>query len=402
MRLLLAVLLAGLPLWAQETPEEEPAPELASKPPVTIIFTPPDLAGRIVLGIFDAAGKLRRTLRYDAGAPELKIDTNGYIAQWDGLDEDGRPCAAGRYAAHGFVVGDEVSVEGEAFYFNDWMAEDQLPAQRVELRRWARGLGVEIETPAGPVTAEIGPDGVLTRVSMAGEKQDAAPPKMDPPPLAGAAGRDGTTWLIVDREGQPVVRQMGPDEAVLRELRVPKDEPQPVAIVAAADEDAILLKEAGAGGEQRVRLLRRGGPAEEKDGRRIADWEVVFERTLRPCADFGVIDGQLAADAGAAPPNDRIAVELVENALEPGAKTRLELQAVGTRPGSALAAPGGLALIEISAAGDWNRFALGPGADGTAALYQGDGIVVEQFRLGGLDHLAAFDAGSFLLAPFEK
>jgi hypothetical protein len=40
-----------------------------------------------------------------------------------------------------------------------------------------------------------------------------------------------------------------------------------------------------------------------------------------------------------------------------------------------------------------------PGAAaGKATLYQGDGLVVEQFSLEHLDQIAAFDAGSFLLA----
>src|SRR5260221_82360 len=122
------------PLLAQE---DEPPPERASKRPVTLTFPPPDLEGVIVIGIFDAAGKIERTLHFEPGAPELIIDTNGYIVKWDGLDDAGKPCAAGRYSAHGYVVGTDVTVAGEAFYFNDWMAENQIPARDVDLREWS-------------------------------------------------------------------------------------------------------------------------------------------------------------------------------------------------------------------------------------------------------------------------
>jgi len=33
----------------------------------------------------------------------------------------------GALFARGYVVGADVKVDGEAFYFNDWMAEDQIP-----------------------------------------------------------------------------------------------------------------------------------------------------------------------------------------------------------------------------------------------------------------------------------
>ena len=417
-RSLIPVLLAALlvPLWAQE---DEVAPERASKPPVSVIFTPPDLEGRIVMGIFDDAGKLRRTLRFEPGAPELKIDTNGYIAQWDGLDDAGKPCPAGRYSAHGYVVGDDVKVEGVAFYFNDWMAEDQIPARDVRLRKWPDGVGVELQTAKGPVFEKIQADGALV-AAMAPANPDGpeiVPPDLQPQPAGWSTGRDGTTWLILDLDGQHAVVQIGKDGASLRELRVPKDEPQPVEILASPTEDAILLKESGAGGLQRVRMLKRGQAATEKDGRVVADWEVVFERTFQPCANFGVVDGKLVADSGKAQQAWIITVSLVENALEPGKKRQLRLAAGPAHPGSAwftgleassgmgpqivgAGTQGGLAVVEISSEGDWNRLVIGAdGTDKDFSVFQGDGVVVEEFRIKNLDHIAVFDAGTFLLAP---
>ena len=41
---------------------------------------------------------------------------------------------------------------------------------------------------------------------------------------------------------------------------------------------------------------------------------------------------------------------------------------------------------------------LGTVTDSKVVFYQGDGIVVEEFAITGLDQIAAFDAGTFLLA----
>jgi hypothetical protein len=407
--------LALAPLWAQE---DDTPPEPAMKPPVLLTFTPPGLEGTIVMGIFDDAGKLRRTLRFEPGAPELKIDTNGYVAQWDGCDEAGKLCAASRYSAHGYVVGEEVKVEGEAFHFNDWMAEDQIPAQDADLRQWPGGMGVALRTARGLVYERIQTDGTLAgmRDPMDWAHPGVVPAQPAPHPIDSAVGRDGSTWVILDVEGQHVVAQFGRGErSSQRELRVPKGEPQPVEILASATEDAILLKEVGAGGLQRVRMLKRGKAAAEKDGRVVADWEVVFERTLQPCANFGVVDGKLVADCGRTQQFQLVTVSLIENALEPGKKPQLRLAAVPMHPGSAwVTVPksaggtspneigggteGGIAVIQISTAGNWNRIVLG--GDATPpdfSIYQGDGVVVEEFLIRNLDHIAAFDAGSFLL-----
>lgn len=386
LRVTLALLLLLGAASAQETPEpdEPPAPEQESAPPVALTFTPPALEGDIVLGIFDARGGLVRTLRFERGSPALRIDTNGYIAQWDGRDEAGAACPAGRYAARGYVVGDQVSVEGEAFHFNDWAAEDRIPATGVKLLAWPDALGVELATASGPRYAQIAPDGTLAVV--------AAPPAAAGPP---------SRWVIVEEAGEKAVVLPGEGGEAVRRLRVARDEPQPVEVLAAPDDAAILLREEGPGGRQRVRMLRRTGPSTDPAPGAaepaVSDWEVVFERELRPVGAFGLVDGALQPDAGGA--SAELTVPLVENALEPGpASVRLHVGAA--KPGSALFAPCGLALVEISAEGEWTRFAVVPGAKrGEATVFQGNGLLVEEFALRHLDEIAAFDAGAFLLRP---
>jgi hypothetical protein len=403
LRVTLALALLAAPFARAQ--EETPPPEPASKPPVAIPFTPPDLDGRIILGIFDAAGKLVRTLHPQPGAPDLVIALNGYIAQWDGRDEHGAPCPAGRYSAHGYIVGNDVAAEGEAFHFNDWLAEDGIPATGVKLCQWPDAVGVEIRTPAQSIFAKIGLDGALAKspppAPAAPTATPAASPQFGPSPVDWSPGRDGTAWLIIEDGGQHVVIQLSKDGKPERELRVPLDEPQPADVLAVPGGDAILLLETAADGRQRVRMLSRSGARQEQqDGRVVTDWEVVFERSLQPCANFGIIDAKLVADAGASPQNDAITVPLVENELQPGKPQSLRLRAVATQSGSALVSPDGLRLLEISGEGSWSRFALVP-AEGNraAALYQGDGLVVEEYSLSHLESIAAFDAGSFLLAP---
>jgi hypothetical protein len=386
----LAILLAlTIPALRAQQDDDVP-PERASKPPVSLEFTPPAIEGTIVLGIFDDGGHLVRTLRPEPGTPALVIATDGYITQWDGRDQKGAVCAPGRYHARGYIVGDAVSIEGVAFHFNDWMADEHIPATAVTLRQWPNALGVELSTAAGPIYATVQPDG---KVAVCG-----APPAPSP-----GATANTNEWRIVQENGQAVVKQIGPDGAVLRTLKVPSEEPQPVEVIASADGQTILVKETGAGGIQRVRMLRRlaNQQSVQNGGHVIADWEVVFEHTLEPCANFGVSGGKLVADAGSLALVSSVTVSLVENVLAPGKAEQLRLTAVPMHPGSAWITDDGLDLIDISTQGQWSRFAVGTVSNGgrDVTLYQGDGLVVEEFSITHLDQIGSFDVGSFLLAP---
>jgi hypothetical protein len=262
---------------------------------------------------------------------------------------------------------------------------------------------VEIQTAAKTVFAKINPDGSLAESAppapIAAASPSPTPPQVGAPPLSESPGRDGSWWLIAENAGQRVVAQIAKDGSTARELRIASDEPQPVEVLAAPTDDAILLRETGADGLVRVRMLRRSGAKEEKAGKVVADWEVVFERTLQPCQNFGLVDGKLVADAGRTPQSDAATISLVENTLQPGKPQTLRLRAVATHPGSALVSPDGLRLLEISGEGEWTRCVLNTSGGNTARLYQGDGLIVEEFTIPHLDEIGAFDAGSFLLEP---
>jgi len=93
---------------------------------VELAFVPPEVDGRVSFGIFDAGGKLVRTLFFDADFDAFEKGLNGLMTRWDGLDDAGNAMPAGQYSAHGYLVGD-VKVEGEAYHFNDWVEDENSP-----------------------------------------------------------------------------------------------------------------------------------------------------------------------------------------------------------------------------------------------------------------------------------
>jgi hypothetical protein len=103
---------------------------LQAAPPDTqeIAFAVPG-QGLITLGVFNKAGKLVRILHAMDGEEAFRIGLNGYITQWDGRDEAGQKVPAGRYFVRGYLIGD-LTVEGEAFHFNDWVSSSESPMPR--------------------------------------------------------------------------------------------------------------------------------------------------------------------------------------------------------------------------------------------------------------------------------
>ena len=98
---------------AQESPTPPAKPSPAERS-VRISFLPPPLDGTISLGIYDAKGKLVRVLHREADINEFNIGTDALSTTWDGKDDAGENVPAGKYSAHGFVVGD-LGIEGVGF-----------------------------------------------------------------------------------------------------------------------------------------------------------------------------------------------------------------------------------------------------------------------------------------------
>src|ERR1043165_3029136 len=91
-----------------------PVPEQTlSVPPgrsARISFVPPPMEGTISLGIYDGTGKLMRVLHQGAKLDDFAIGADGLVTQWDGKKDDDQDVPAGKYHAHGYLVG-SVKVE---------------------------------------------------------------------------------------------------------------------------------------------------------------------------------------------------------------------------------------------------------------------------------------------------
>ena len=91
---------AGVPA---ESPS--PSPTVATARSVRISFVPPPLEGTISLGVFDLSGRLVRVLHQQAPLDAFTIGADALQTKWDGKDDDGVDLPAGKYRAHGYLVG---------------------------------------------------------------------------------------------------------------------------------------------------------------------------------------------------------------------------------------------------------------------------------------------------------
>ncbi len=428
--------------WAQMAagPESPVASEPNDGPPIQLMFTPPDLAGRFVLGVFDSSGSLVRRLVTDREAAAFDQGLNGYITQWDGLDDAGQPCEAGRYAARGFVVGDAVVIRGEAFHFNDWIDEvSDAAVTRVEDFELAdqANLIVLFEGKTGPVLERIplveggagwsvsvpggtgldGLDGSSVRVrTEAGYRayalEDGAavaaevqPPDAEAPPaieggqiIDWANGFGETRWAVMETGGVSAAVQIGADGEILRNLPPDGSGFVPVGISASPVAEVIALLETR-GAEQRVRVmaLESSGERDIVDGRPVSDWRIVLDRVITPNGQFGVVDGEVRADAGEGSRLPWVEIALEPNELDPDG-SGLQLASAFDGQGSYLATESGLLLVRVSERKGLTGVALVPGTEpNSVRLFQGNGAVVEEFLISNLGKIAAFDCGEFEL-----
>ena len=63
------------------------------------------MEGTVSLGIYDNTGKLVRVLHQEAKLSEFAIGADALATQWDGKNDDDEDLPAGKYHAHGYLVG---------------------------------------------------------------------------------------------------------------------------------------------------------------------------------------------------------------------------------------------------------------------------------------------------------
>lgn len=400
---LAALLLAPIAFdaLAQNSPTASP---LATAKPrdVRISFLPPPLEGTISLGIFDASGKLVRTLNRESDIEEFEAASDSLVTHWDGNDDRDQPLPAGKYHARGYMVGD-LDIEGVGFYFNDWVSDER--SERV-----SKICAIAAEADGVVVSARIEPDAGETLIcdakgAIVASREDAAVARCSDDPSAGApdepaavaTGKDHTRWAIERADGDPngsEVKQYSASNELLRRMSIPRGNPQPRRIAAARDADRIYLLEENAN-EQRLRglsLVTTTPGAEHAD----SDWKVDFEKRITAHKNFRVADGRPVITGGDEPATTA-RITLQPNPLRKNAKETAELAVGSDFEGSFLQTADGLRLQTISETARLSRAVLSPHDAKSIDVFQDDGVVVEQFRVGDLDQMMAFDCGEIEL-----
>jgi hypothetical protein len=390
----------------QESSTEEPKPSPTARS-VRISFLPPPLDGTISLGIYDAKGKLVRVLHREADINEFNIGTDALSTSWDGKDDAGGSAPAGKYSAHGFVVGD-LKIEGVGFFFNDFVTSDDSPRVRHvnkvrlqdnELHLAADLIGDERATlvcdaKQGAFLRKLPPDDP----SQCNEKA----PLPDVVQVADCdLGMNGTLWLIDHPESgaRREIKQLSKTHELLRRMAIAEGEPQPQAIAASTSEDRIFLVEEGPQSMvNRVRALSLAGSKTDDANGAVSDWKTDFEKKIVEHQKFSIENGKPTPTnpANKTPP-EKMSVKLQPNPLLADARVTVELAVGLDEDGSFLKAGDGLPLCSISETPKLTRALLAPHGSSAVDVFQDDGAVVEQFRVTGVDQMMSFDCGGFEL-----
>jgi hypothetical protein len=404
---LLLVSLLGMTVAAraQESPALEPAATPAARN-IRVSFLPPPLDGTISLGIYDAKGKLVRVLHREADINEFKIGADALSTTWDGKDDKGENVLAGKYSAHGFVVGD-LKVEGVGFFFNDWITAEGSPRisriRSVGMQDDKLLLGVELVSHGtGRVVYDFEQktiklsDGASEPTASNARAEEGAG-NIDP--VMTVPGRNGDRWVI-DRtaKGAPrtEVKQFSSSGELLWKLSAPPDQPQPMAMAVSMTGDKIYLLEENSQA-QRVRGLSLVARKPEGEQPSVPDWKVDFEKWIVAHKDFSLVEGKPVASPGGTGPPEKLKVKLQPNPLLNDARVTVELAIGLDADGSFLKTSDGLPLCSISETPGLVRGLLASRGSNAIDVFQDDGAVVEQFRVIGVDQMMSFDCGGFEL-----
>jgi hypothetical protein len=405
-RAVLVVLGFAAILHGQESPAPESTPSPAPARNVRISFVPPPLDGTISLGIYDAKGKLVRVLFREADINEFTIGHDALSTTWDGKGDAGENVPPGKYSAHGFVVGD-LKIEGVGFFFNDWITSADAPRfsriRSLAMRDEDLSLAVDLVPPGvGHVLYDVA--GKTTKLKDTDADATASPTPSETiagelDPIAAVSGRNGTRWVI-DRiekgSSTTELKQFSSAGEFLRRLPVSTNDPQPKAVAASMTEDKIYLLEEN-GVSQRVRGLSLVATKAEGGEQPVSEWKVDFEKWIFSHKDFSLADGKPVASGANAGAAEKVKMKLQANPLLNDDRVTVELAMGFDADGSFLKTADGLPLCTVSETQALARALLAAHGANAIDVFQGDGAVVEQFRVTGVDQMMSFDCGGFEL-----
>jgi hypothetical protein len=403
-----SVLLLGLAVTGRG--QESPTPEPTSTPPTRIVrisFLPPPLDGTISLGIYDAKGNLVRVLHREADINEFNIGNDALSTAWDGKDDAGANVSAGKYTAHGFVVGD-LKIEGVGFFFNDFVTSDESPRLRhlskVRLRDNELHLNADLLAGERATLVYDAKQGSFLR-KLPPDDSIHCDEKTPLPNVVQVTdcdlGMNGTVWLIDNLEGgaRREIKQLSKTHELLRRLAIAEGDPQPQAIAASTTEDRIfLVEEAPHSPVNRLRALSLAGSKTDGANGAVSDWKTDLEKKIVEHQFFSIENGKpIPTNPNNKTPPEKIPVKLQANPLLADARVTVELAVGLDEDGSFLKAGDGLPLCSISETPRLTRALLAAHGANALDVFQDDGAVVEQFRVSGVDQMMSFDCGGFEL-----
>jgi hypothetical protein len=401
-----SVLLLSLAVTTLGQESVAPAPS-PSERSVRISFLPPPLDGTISLGIYDAKGKLVRVLHREADINEFKIGTDALSTTWNGKDDVGENAPAGKYSAHGFVVGD-LGIEGMGFFFNDFVTNDDSPRIRhlsnVRLQNNELHLDADLLGDKRATLVYNPKQGAfLRKIPLEGAIHCDEKPTL--PNVVSAIdcdfGMNSTLWLIDSLEGgaRREIKQLSKSHELLRRMAIAESEPQPQALAASTTEDRIfLVEEAPHSSVNRLRALSLAESKTDGANGEVSDWKTDFEKKIVEHRNFSIENGKpIPNNPKNKTPPEKILVKLQPNPLLADARVTVELAVGFDEDGSFLEASDRLPLCSISETPELIRGLLAAHGSNALDIFQDDGAVVEQFRVTGVDQMMSFDCGGFEL-----
>jgi hypothetical protein len=250
----------------------------------------------------------------------------------------------------------------------------------------------EEKTPVAFDAFAVDGERKLGASSSSGEVWESTDTQWEKLPLATAAsslsfGLEGTFWVtaIDSQDGKPFTGQFDKQGEFLRAYR---DEFTPVRVCASTMVEEIAVLETS-GSAQRLRVLSLHEAASNSPG----DWAIAFEKTIQDCRRFGILNGQLVADAGSAPQTDQVNIMLATGGLTSASQT-LAARVTFDQAGLWLETQSGLRLAFLASQPNVRRVSLrlGPGKD-FLTVYAGDDAVVAEYGVRGLGNIVEIDAG---------
>ncbi len=407
---LLALSLVAADAIAQDTPPPKEAG-------VRITFLPPPMEGTLSMGIYDKKGKLVRVLAREATDKNFVVGLNGFITNWDGKDDAGNPAAPGTYQIRGYSVG-ALDVEGIALHGNDWITDDDAPrpVKITGLRvKDADEIDAELETLEGkkfelPIQfkdliastdqKEVSTKVVEGRVEVTVEGSSKRLPLDDgESAIDSAIGAHDRVWVIVQTSTGREVRAYTLAGEFLRRLAYAPADPQPNRILAARgafperwSEQIVLLEE----NEQQQRVRQLALPLKPASGEAPV-WETVLEKAIWRGNTFDALkDRLIRADGKPFTAEKEFVVRLINNPLIKDEPTTAHVTMGFNERGSFLQTTDGLPLRRVTETPHLQWTVIGrEGSGKLLTVLQGDGAVVEEFRVKKLANMMAFDAGDY-------